>query len=224
MPTNITDVSQFTDPATSPADGDADSGATFLASFQKIANRTRFLLDKALGGVTSWPVNRVISVDITRGKAFGTCVLAPGDMTALGHVVWSIQTDHDEAIPTGCVLFPIGDLIRSGQSLLAVTAIMKPGTTRATAANRTQLLVVRQPHVYATASADIAGVQAILGSATDDGTATGQKVAVTGLAHTISRGDGEYYVLIFGGNDAFTHNDLIYGLALSISDVGPRQG
>jgi hypothetical protein len=45
MPANITDVSTFTAPVTTPIDGDPATGASVLAGLQALANRTRHLHD-----------------------------------------------------------------------------------------------------------------------------------------------------------------------------------
>lgn len=43
MPSNITDVDEFTDPVQGPTDGEAATGASVLLGLQDLANRTRYL-------------------------------------------------------------------------------------------------------------------------------------------------------------------------------------
>lgn len=49
MPANLTDVSDFTSPVVAPVAGDARTAASVTQGLQPLADRTRFLLDAAVG-------------------------------------------------------------------------------------------------------------------------------------------------------------------------------
>lgn len=57
MPINIIDVDEFTDPITAPAGADPANAASVVDPIQKLANRTRHLLNRALSG---YALSRVV--------------------------------------------------------------------------------------------------------------------------------------------------------------------
>lgn len=65
MPQNIIDVSTFTDPIVAPVDGDAAIGASVLAGFQGLTNRTRYIEDQLAGLVESGNWTPVVATDAT---------------------------------------------------------------------------------------------------------------------------------------------------------------
>ncbi len=70
MPNTIDDVSEFTEPVTSPSTGEPANQGTFAAGIQALANRTRWLFDN-LGGLTTLAVNTVLgrrSTGVTGGQ------------------------------------------------------------------------------------------------------------------------------------------------------------
>lgn len=63
MSTNITDVSAFTDPVRTVADGDAANATNFALAPQDLANRTRYLLDWVTAGFQAVGAGTTIAAD-----------------------------------------------------------------------------------------------------------------------------------------------------------------
>lgn len=78
MPQNITDVDEFTDPCTAPADGDTRNAASVLTPFQKLANRTRYLYNV----LTSTGVRKIRTV-ASSGALKALTGMVPGDVAIL---------------------------------------------------------------------------------------------------------------------------------------------
>lgn len=87
MTINIIDVSTFSDPLLSPADGDLGDQALFLLVTQRLANRTRFLFDN-IGGLPNIAANTILgraSTGPVEGKTasdFTISTLAQADSVA----------------------------------------------------------------------------------------------------------------------------------------------
>jgi hypothetical protein len=78
MPTNITDVSTFSDPVVGPADGDTRNASSVLTGLQHLANRTRWIYDL----LTSTGIGRVRTV-ASVGALKALASPSPGDVVIL---------------------------------------------------------------------------------------------------------------------------------------------
>jgi hypothetical protein len=71
---NVTDVDAFTDPIDFPADGDAATSASILSFLQDVANRTRYILNRAITKNTG-----TVAIPIIAGTASTNAGFIQGD-------------------------------------------------------------------------------------------------------------------------------------------------
>jgi hypothetical protein len=132
MPVNITDVSTFTDPITAPAGADARTASSVADSIQKLANRTRYLLNQLIaifGDIDALhdPVARTV-----RGVA-----LDPNTWTSA--VTAFLSTADDAFIAMAVPALPPGSEITS------VVANVDPGAVRSPGARMSVSLLSQNP-------------------------------------------------------------------------------
>lgn len=218
MPHDLTDSSTFTDPVPAPADGDDDAQATFDPAFQALANRTRLLLDVALGGVTTWPeTSKQIRVPLELGRAvygddWRENYIDPYDSAA--------RRVLDAYSDSGRIVFPLSSVLRVGMIITSANILDRAAFARATAGDRVSIDLrklehnVLTPTVYASSS-----VATGVGS-----NAAGYEFTGTGtIAETVATGF-EYYLIVKAGNDAATvaRHDQILDVFLTVTNPGPR--
>ena len=205
MPTNIVDVSDFTDPVTAPAAADALDETEVVATAQAVANRTRFLydtLDLPLGQVAKFiPASAAISQ--------ANLAAQPG---------WSYQPGVDNAQTTSAgddsnLVFDLSVYLRDGSTLNRVEAYVTPGAARA-ALLRMSLVVESK----LSAAPPAAPVVTPLSETFDDGTANYQSIATTpaDLAEPINTvGTGlSWSARVESGDNAGVATDACEGLLL----------
>lgn len=216
MPHNLTDSSAFTDPIAAPADGDNDAQASFDPAFQGLANRTRLLLDAALGGVTTWPqTGKILRVPLELGlPIYGHDwrfnYIDPFDSAA--------RRALDAYTDSGRIVFPLSSILRVGMTITGATILDRAAAARATSGNRVTVDLRKQEHnvvtptVYASSS-----VATGTGGATADyeftGTGTISEVVGTGF---------DYYLVVKAGSDASTNHDQILDVFVTVTNPGPR--
>ena len=216
MSHGLTDVSAFTLPVTVPDDGDSENAASVAAGFQPLANRTRYLLDKALGGNVNFPVtNRVVTVPLIGGFSFGMAPAATWPQAGGAPLYWWIKVNGD------IVYFPLNAYLRSGETLTSVVATVWPGAARAVVANRMQLKYYKMTHDFVTPTNEPVGLVATGTTPSDDGT-TGKQFLVVTATDVIDLSVNDYYVGVQGGNTAGAATDTLYALRMFFTDPGPR--
>lgn len=216
MPHNLTDTSTFTAPIAAPADGDNDAQASFDPAFQGLANRTRMLLDVALGGVTSWPeTGKQIRVPLELGQAvYGDDWrfnrTDPFDSAA--------RRALDAYTNSGIIVFPCTQILRVGMIITGATILDRAAAARATSGNRVTVDLRKQEHNVVTPT-----VYASSSVATGTGSASaGYEFTGTGtISETVATGF-EYYIVVKAGNDAGTNHDQILDVFLTVTNPGPR--
>lgn len=203
MPHNLTDSSTFTNPVPAPADGDNDAQATFDPAFQALANRTKFLLDKALGGYTSWPQTQGVTVSPVDIVPMPVYVVPGGAATAVAlNTQWRAHYTNasgggpggrDLITPTGKVYtsltFHTGTLslkrhVPGGATITAITVSVVAGSAQATSTNR----------IAVELASYTAGSRTTIASATCGSGAGAQDIALTSLGLAIDLA-GQSYVL-----------------------------
>lgn len=210
MPHNLTDGTTFTSPVPAPADGDDVDQAINDPCFQALADRTRFLLNRALGGVTSWPrtgVNIFVPLDHGRARYGDDWRFFEVDPFDSG-----VRRGWECHANSGLIALPLSTKLRTGWTLTGVAAHVRPGT-----GNTMVLDVRKQEHNVISASTPL--TSSSLGTASSSSTPA-QFIAVTGLTESIALGIFEYYVTIAAGSSSGTNFDRLYGLWFSFTDAG----
>lgn len=203
MPHNLTDSSTFTSPVPAIADGDAVDQSVNDPLAQSLANRTRFLLDHALDGETSWPVARIVEVWprlLYSGTGWAAAANAPAVSTA---------THFDVAY------FDINEPLRTGMALTQVGVNVQMGHTDATSTNRMQVRVYKR-----TGSSDT-----LIATGVFAPNSTALQTVLTGaITDTIDRGTYCYYVRVDSSVSAGDGGlkDFVYSIDLTFNDPGPR--
>jgi hypothetical protein len=233
VPVNITDVNEFTAPVTAPAGGDAHTASSVVEPIQKLSNRTRWFAN-ILGGASGaaewvYPATRErqIWVPATRWSWYA---LSGADAPV---EIYPEATDpaerlvvrSREAIVVG--VLDLERIVPTGGEVTRLTAVVKPGTTRASAGNRMRAY-------YNTIEANLSplGISSVgpLGEVTDDGTDTQQILPVLNVAEgagieleqTAAIDWKNVQLVVRTGNDSDTNKDLIYGAFVGWFDPGPR--
>lgn len=206
MATNITDVDEFTDPVTAPADGDAANAATFLAGLQKLSNRTRFLLNKV------W-----VATPATVVRWVGTGYQSSSD-SAANEVGWMhLHADPGIAVSAAPAsrakrLLSFDHVLPNGCTITQVRVRVDPSTAQASAGNR------MSAQVFVNGSA---GTVTSSTKTTDDGTDAAQWITISGLAIVVDKTQRSYAVAVessanfvldqcFGAEVTFTTSKLSF--------------
>ncbi len=224
MPTNLTDVSTFTDPVAVPVDGDVRNAASVQTPFQALANRTRKLIDR-LGGIAG-------SSEITyeAAKARTKFISALNAVSMWNHTAGSggdgapgwrpvpQGSDPNQAfvmttfLSAEAVYLAISEHIPRDAVITAIRVRVKPGAAR-TGANRMKAAYHRRNASSQTYVGPIA-------SGFDDESTNEQFIAFTGLTITNDE-TNRIQVVLFGGNDAATNLDLFIGVSVDFNQPGP---
>lgn len=112
MPSNITDVDEFTDPVTAPADGDNADEASFQDPIQDLSNRTRYLknrTDELFGGTPT------LTDNVVYGGAYN--VTFPQQVNAGGDVVAGDDLVCIDDVHCGGDVFATGSVFTNGASV-----------------------------------------------------------------------------------------------------------
>lgn len=220
MPTNITDVDAFTDPATRPVDGDLGNGATFQNPFQALANRTRFIANQ-LGGILGtgeWTYRA--------GGKTRTFLVPLWPSTG----VWTVATDMSAAgglrlesgSPGDIQTIPLNPYIKHGYAIDNIRLLCTPGGAQAADANKIQIqLWSTTPNIGTPASPTPAAIGT---PAYDDGTANPQIVQLTygpsiGVVTEGNNVARYYFLKLRAGLDPA---GFAYALQLTCLVPGPR--
>jgi len=207
MPHSLTDVSTFTAPAVAPADGDNDAQASFDPAFQALANRTRFLLDKALGGVTAWPI-------VGEARVASLMNALPDNQSAIGwfstRPFWTATT-----VDAMYLLCGINDIVKSGEVITAFDALCKPGAARS-AANGVLVDLCYVAHDWLTPTNEPVAIT-VIAATHDDGTSNKQRIVATPFTHTVDRTINEYFFRVRSGSTASAASDFLYALRLIVT-------
>ena len=217
MPTNITDVSAFTDPVVGPADGDALNAASALTGLQGLANRTRKLVDRTTGPAGAGEF--VYDAPKTRDRLYGRRDFRPDvpaswDLTVVG------AGSYAAAVPLANSLggnFEIADL-PFGASVVQVDVMAGTSVSRL-AANRwkVELFSVVRDFVTPTVTQASKGVQI------DD---LGVFAAHLTMGWVVTPFDvvtgGSLVVQVIGPNGGLAAGDALYGVRVRYAELGPR--
>ncbi len=201
MPLDITDVDEFTSPVTRPAGSDARTADVWGEGHQKLANRTRFLLEHALGGDTTWPNTRVVCIAGSRMRG----VSSEWASDAIG----SAQTNTNAAL--GAI--ELDPELVTGAILSGV--VVRGVCTTASVHGFRFKLFKRQLST---------GTLTQIGSTADSGASSGAyTTSVTAASEVIDRGDYIYFLKCESSSTASTGDgDYVHFLNLVFSDPGPR--
>lgn len=212
---NLTEVSTYTANVQVPENGDVVAAETRDPAFQALANRTKFLNDARVAHDA-----RITAVE---GRLSSPSFISPLDFPALAksESLWhlDIGTSGVRALTTKT---SAGDRPSRGAALVhrvplnaqitAVRALVLPGTARATVGNRIELHLERYTGVSFGGTPN-PGTRVTEASGTDDGNATLQVIALTGLALAMDR----TIVLRLRSGTGDTDNDLFYGVEVDWS-------
>jgi len=205
MPTNITDVDEFTAPVQAPANGDLVEGPTPELGMQDLANRTRWLKNRIVGANSGDALLIPFAALSNVSSRFSFSGVA-------GPLGWT-QTDVTDA---GAIYFDISPVLPLQGTLTTVVAQVAggPGHTGTLPSIVPILSVFKQ-------TGSLAGATT-LGSQADtsaDGTAYElyHSIPVTGLAEAFDHADGNrYYARLEGeaGTNKFVNLVLVVLYAL----------
>lgn len=215
MPTDIVDVSTFTDPITTPSGGDVRDSASVAQVAQKLANRTRFLKDKygssgdllLNDGAGNHPqVDRYISAARARPQ------IDSAGLAAWFSVGVGAETRMQSRVNRGTLQFHfvVGADIPSAGKILAVAIELKPGAARASTSNRMFCQIRKVTFASGTWTDAALTVNVSATDAKDDGTTNEQEVdlSVVSGSQTIDP-TASYYVRVDAGNDGASNQDVV---------------
>lgn len=226
MPIDITDVSEFTDPIVRPAGSDVRNAASVQASFQGLANRTRFMIP-AVGGDDG--TGEFAYIDGPRERKF---TIPLYDFKDYGD--WSAPTNPETgyfltpANPSVRLLFPISALLTDGMVITGITMSIYVGDALSSVGAKILL-------IYGRPTFDGLSTPAPVGVGTQ-GVSTGtghQFVSIGGLGdgHTVVRWTNvsnrsrDYYLQIIASDavgGGASDMDKLHGIEITVNDPGPR--
>lgn len=231
MPINITDVDAFTDPATRPAGSDVRNSASVQGPFQALANRTRWLVGM-LGGVSGageWSYktsrSRVVTLPLQAGITGGSNVWSR-DTSEIASA--SIGYRWESSANFALIYWSLNDLLRTGQTITELKAIVKPDHGRSTA-QRVRVGLLKKSVNFTTPN-ELGAVH--LAWAEDDGTGNMQVVTLNATSPPFGTGGAfpsqdhetsDFYAFVRRG-DADNDFDRLYGLRITFTSFGPREG
>ncbi len=175
MPQNITDVDAFTDPLTAPAGADAADSASILAMAQKIANRTKNIIERlgSAAGSGEFAYRNGAGAAVTKTRKL---VLPAAEGTrAAGYGLGS----NLEAIERGLERIPEGSVITQ------IRCKVNPGTAQAVAANRLVIRLYESDPIFGTAAS--VPTDTDVGNATDNGSTGVQIITISGLSVAVTK-------------------------------------
>lgn len=180
MTANVTDVDEWTDPVTVPSDGESATSASLLGSVQKLANRSRFLLNKIWvatpATVVRWVGTGYQSSSDASANAVGWLHVnaAPGIAISIGSARAKRLISFDHVLPNGC-------------TITQIRVRVDPGTAEAASGDRmsAQLFVN-----------DSTGTQSSGTETMDDGTNAAQWITISGLAVVVDKTTRSYAVAV----------------------------
>lgn len=170
---------------------------------------------------------RQIPVDIMAGRemrdASGLTPEWAPPVTPLTSSVWT------SLVNSGEIVFPLNALLRDGMVITDIKVTCKPGAARA-GANRMRVGLLYFLPDHATPANNPVTPQQVGGAFVfDDTTANKQNISLSsilGAGHTVDRESAtfprDYFLHITAGNTGAASPDVIYGIALSVNDPGPR--
>lgn len=196
---NVVDVDAFTANVVVPEDlVDPVDQASWLASIQPLANRTRNLKNRLDTLIASRIVNRIFSM-VSKGYALA----ADWNITNVGN--WLSASDF------GSMQVDISNELVQGATLTSVTVKVVPGVARPTSNHRMRAnLRIREWATSGTTTdLRVTGVP-------DDGTTAIQDIVVTPDApHIVDKTAYVYTVMVSAGIDGGTNFDSILGVGRS---------
>lgn len=222
MPHGLTDTSNFDAPIQAVSDGDLVNAAITDQAPQGLANRTRFLLDKGLQGNTTWPLtSQIIKVPLLSGQVDGgnyVAQWAPLVSGATPRYSWAGQASG------GRVYFPLEPIIRGGNTITAIDAIIATGNVRS-GTNRTNIAIGKIVHNFALPTSEPTTATMIGSVQYDDGVTaagTNQRILLSGLTEVVDR-TAEYFIRVSAGTDGSYAQDFLRALQiwLAIPSVSP---
>lgn len=158
---------------------------------------------------------RVVTLGL--GGAMPSNDADPDCWTYLGGTTPRWQT---HAVDAGSLVLPLDPYLRTGQTVTGFQAAVKPGAARAGAARMSASLVYMVTDYAVPANNPVAG--SVVTQIFDDTTANKQTLTSGALGMVIDRSLIEYFLVIKGGNTSNAFPDTLYGIHLSITDIGPR--
>jgi hypothetical protein len=246
MAHDLTEVSTFTATVQVPDDGDFVQEAAFEPGYQSLANRTLFLKDKFPTSTD----NAVARYDLTAGKLQNSGVLIEDDndvtgikdLTISGSILYA--TPKAGAVPytaarrlngngtvggygevtistnSQILYYDLTQEVPEGATITSVVALVDPGAIRA-GGNRMRLQIERCSRNYVTPGT---GSQTAVSDTYDNGTtATIQNISSGVIAVVVAKASGEMLqARVYGGNDASSNNDIVYGLLVSFTEPGVK--
>lgn len=240
MPGTITDVSTFTDPVPTPADGDEANAAAFTPTNQALGNRTRWLKDNKPTKPASTLDNELPRFDGTDGKTLQQSGVKIDDTSTIVYATPKVRSiiipacafvPENSTIVTGLAtdgsyrncgtdsahfLADLSKYLNDRCTITAYGVQVHPGAARA-GGNKMTIKLYRNPFPSS-------AVQ--LGSGdSDDGTANAQLLDETlGAPHAVDREANGYTFDVKCGNTSASFADsILYGF-ITVSEAGPGLG
>lgn len=240
MPGTITDVSTFTDPVPTPADGDEANAAAFTPTNQALGNRTRWLKDNKPTKPASTLDNELPRFDGTDGKTLQQSGVKIDDSATIVYATPKVRsivipssafqpaastdvvvraTDGSytqSATNSAHFLADISAYLNDRCTITAYGVEVFKGANRS-GGNAIAIKLYRNPYPSA-------AVQLGSGDADTGGTGTELLDETLASPHAVNRSTNTYTLDVKMGNDAATYPDsILYGF-ITVSEAGPGLG
>lgn len=192
MPVNITDVSTFTAPIVIPADSDPADRTYIETLAQGLANRTRFLHDRAGAG----DATRIVRVGATRAALEGNWTLSNQSIVALSTTRSRATYDVTAGV----------ELPWKG-SVTQVQVQVQPGTTRSDPADQMQVTLYRV-EINPTIAVQVGSTVKAANTTNLQLITITETITINGEA--LSGNNYRLVVLVDSGDTEATPNDSVY--------------
>lgn len=208
MPTNVTDVNEFTTNVAIPSDGEPANAASLLSTIaQPLANRTRNLLNR-LQLVEGDTDAHAVLVPPSSGKSDINSG-APGWTYDASVGAWTCLRNG------ASLVFPLNSLLRDGMIITQVRARVNPGGATATGTDTMDVSLL-----YWAYDSDLAADAAtVLGSddaADSDGSIQTLSAAVAD--HEVDLAGRDYFMRVRGASTATANNDALFGVEITVAN------
>jgi hypothetical protein len=195
----LTDVDAFSADVTVPEDADARNAASVESAFQKLANRTRFLLNLIYVATPATVVRFV-------GSAYQSSADSSGSLAGWLHLHASPTVALSIGSARAKRFIPFDHVLPNGATITQVRVYVDPAGAQATAGNRMSAQVF---------VGDITGTQYSSTETTDAGSAGAQWITISGLSIVVDKTQRTYGVAVL--NASTYAADQIFGAEVTFT-------
>jgi hypothetical protein len=215
MPTNLTDVEEFSDPISVPVDADPGDAASVEAPFQQLANRTRYLLDVLRGAENLYDLvaeNRSIYISPAAFVPLATSAGATHWYDTAGS-----EPSLTSRVNTGLARCDVRGLLPDGATVISMSGLYDPGASR-TGTDRMRVRLYERVVNFSVAAVSArTELVDVPQGASDALQAVGSGV----VSALIDSSKLQFFELI-AGNDGGSTPDIFHGLLVTFRYPGPR--